>query len=161
MHEKLQTKLKILFEVYTDNYIYSEYDTEYDKKLFYSLYFDYKINYISILTIVFTDNINNIKVKYYNSGYEILFNDDEDVYNFCKNYLNNYYNDIYLNKLSIYDIAILNIDDYIKYIEKYLLSNINNLNVFIENIYNEYDLYKDNFDINLGYLINANKFDLI
>jgi hypothetical protein len=119
-------------------------------------------------------SINISTIFYYNQKFITL--DNDKIYSTCLDLLNNYYKNILIimqkwDEIDIFDIAILDLNNYINFIEDILihynsydiLQNYENpILVFEDMVYNKLDTEtKEIVYKRLGYLFNANKFDLI
>jgi hypothetical protein len=165
------------------NYIYS------DNHLFtHELYFNNSenqfksISYITIDTdhnqIRVGDNIFNKQINYNNiHKYKITY-DIDIILEKVRKKLNNFYIDYTLNLeeyISTYDngisdieykfidIPVITYESFVNYVSNIIKNNIKLIDNFKEQIYNnkEYDVMSELFRKKIGYLIDANNFDLI
>jgi hypothetical protein len=124
---------------------------------------------------------DSIDLYDYNDHNKTIFYNEtryDDCYNKVVELLDNFYDNILdrmkvVDNLEIYEIIILDIDNYLDFIEDILINyrsyhifrdtDYEPIPTFNQEIYNNkyFNSIKDRIDNKLGYLINANKFDLI
>jgi hypothetical protein len=114
------------------------------------VYYIDSIKHLTICNILYNDFFK----KYKEDEYAKLYNDI--VYQ-----IKNYYRSNNFNKFK--NIPILNINDFLNYVEECILINKIRLDEFINDIYNNpfYNFLKKDIDIKLGYLIQAKNFDIV
>jgi hypothetical protein len=122
-----------------------------------------------VIVIILNFQHNIVTSYYFEGGTSLFKNITFENFDYCieqlTNFLENYYNNF--EKFNLDDdfdnVPIIGINNWINYFCEHLEENPNLIWKFAEQVYDSriFTKYKPIFEQKIGYLINANKFDLI